>query len=100
VILAGTLGGATLGLHLANQLADLEIHCLERLLARRDLGRGEHPRSLVGFVSWELGRIPRAGDRFGTSDPCFEVDDLDRQGIDKAMIGPATGGAPPVTLKS
>ena len=64
----------------------IEIHRLERLLARRDLSRPGRYQTLAGLVLWELGRMPRVGDSFPRGDLRFEVVDLDRRRVDKVLI--------------
>lgn len=71
----------------------MEIHRLERLLGRRDLAAGGRYQTVAGLVLWELGRMPRTGDRFRKDDLEIEVVDLDGRRIDKLLISMAPGSA-------
>lgn len=71
----------------------IEIHRLERLLARRDLSRPGRYQTLAGLVLWELGRMPRVGDSFPRGDLRFEVVDLDHRRVDKVLIERQGGAA-------
>ena len=64
----------------------IEIHRLERLLGRHDLGRGGRYQTLAGLVLWDLGRMPQVGDAFVKGNLRFEVVDLDHRRIDKVLI--------------
>ncbi|MFL5332780.1 MAG: hemolysin family protein [Geminicoccaceae bacterium] len=71
----------------------MEIHRLERLLGQRDLAPGGRYQTAAGLVLWELGRMPRTGDRFRRGGLEFEVVDLDGRRIDKLLITPASDAA-------
>jgi putative hemolysin len=65
---------------------------LQRLRDVLDL-RGSLPgeeedayHTLAGFVITQLGRIPRAGDKFRWGDFRFEVVDMDRNRVDKVIV--------------
>ena len=67
----------------------LEVHRLERLLGRRNLAADGHYQTVAGLVLWELGRMPRTGDRVRKGDLQVEVVDLDGRRIDKLLISVA-----------
>ena len=71
----------------------LEIHRLERLLGRRDLAADARYQTVAGLVLWELGRMPRTGDRVRRGDLVVEVVDLDGRRIDKLLISVAPDAA-------
>jgi len=66
---------------------------IERLKAQLEIDEdlpGEEENSfhtLGGFVMHVLGRIPQAADRFSVAGRCFEVMDMDRNRVDKVLIG-------------
>jgi putative hemolysin len=48
--------------------------------------RGFH--TLAGFIMWQLGRVPRTGDKFEWHGWHFEVVDMDGRRIDKVVVTP------------
>ena len=55
-------------------------------------GQEEHQYTTVaGFVLHQLGRIPRAADRFEWEGLRFEVVDMDGRRVDKVLVGRASG---------
>jgi putative hemolysin len=61
----------------------LTIHEAERVLGRKDLGRGDTYNTMAGFVLWHLGRMPVAGEKLAWRDLSIEVVDMDGLVIDK-----------------
>lgn len=66
----------------------LPIHEAERLLARKDLGRGDNYNTMAGFVLWHLGRMPVPGEKLAWRDLSVEVIDMDGLVIDKLLVQP------------
>jgi putative hemolysin len=66
----------------------LAIHEAERVLARRDLSRGENYNTMAGFVLWHLGRMPVPGEKLAWRDLSIEVVDMDGLVIDKLLVEP------------
>jgi putative hemolysin len=66
----------------------LSIHETERLLARKDLARGDNYNTMAGFVLWHLGRMPVAGEKLAWRDLSIEVIDMDGLVIDKLLVMP------------
>jgi putative hemolysin len=66
----------------------LPIHEAERVLARKDLSRGENYNTMAGFVLWHLGRMPVAGEKLAWRDLSVEVIDMDGLVIDKLLVQP------------
>jgi putative hemolysin len=66
----------------------LAIHEAERVLARRDLSRGENYNTMAGFVLWHLGRMPVTGEKLAWRDLSIEVVDMDGLVIDKLLVQP------------
>lgn len=59
----------------------------------RPIGLAELPENqgfntLAGFILWQLGRVPKATDRFEWHGWRFEVVDMDGRRIDKVVIHP------------
>lgn len=63
---------------------------LKKMLRLRSLPNEEQAgfQTLGGFVMTQFGRIPRAGEFFDYDGWRFEVTDMDRQRIDKVLVGP------------
>ena len=76
--------------------ATLTIPDLKEILDVRELpGEGQADfQTLGGFMVTQLGRIPSAGDYFDWNGWRFEVMDMDRQRVDKVLIGKAPASAP------
>jgi putative hemolysin len=68
----------------------LPIHEAERMLARKDLARGENYNTMAGFVLWHLGRMPVPGEKLAWRDLSIEVVDMDGLVIDKLLVQPRT----------
>ncbi len=68
----------------------LAIHEAERVLGRKDLGRGDNYITMAGFVLWHLGRMPVAGEKLAWRDLSIEVVDMDGLVIDKLLVQPRT----------
>jgi len=66
----------------------LPIHEAERVLARRDLSRGDNYNTMAGFVLWHLGRMPVTGEKLAWRDLAIEVVDMDGLVIDKLLVQP------------
>ncbi len=66
----------------------LPIHEAERLLGRKDLGRGDNYNTMAGFVLWHLGRMPVTGEKLACRDLSIEVIDMDGLVIDKLLVQP------------
>ncbi|MFO1504274.1 MAG: hemolysin family protein [Steroidobacteraceae bacterium] len=66
----------------------LPIHEAERVLARRDLSRGDNYNTMAGFVLWHLGRMPVTGEKLAWRDLSIEVVDMDGLVIDKLLVQP------------
>lgn len=64
----------------------LPIESLQAILGRRDLARPNDYTTAAGFVLWQLGRIPRAGDAVEWQDLRVEVLDMDGPRIDKLLF--------------
>ena len=64
----------------------VDIDQLERYLDRRDLKSNDDYHTLAGFILWELGHLPRVGERLDWKDLRFEVVDLDGRRIDRVLI--------------
>ncbi len=64
----------------------LPIHEAERVLKRKDLGRGDNYNTMAGFVLWHLGRMPVAGEKLAWRDLSIEVVDMDGLVIDKLLV--------------
>lgn len=65
------------------------------LPARADMLARPGFETLAGFMLAQLGRIPHAGDRSEWQGYIFEVVDMDGRRIDKVLIVPPAGAAPP-----
>jgi magnesium and cobalt exporter, CNNM family len=68
----------------------LSIHEVERVLARKDLARGDNYHTMAGFVLWHLGRMPVPGEKLAFRDLSIEVVDMDGLVIDKLLVQPRT----------
>jgi putative hemolysin len=66
----------------------LPIHEAERVLARKDLARGDNYNTMAGFVLWHLGRMPVSGEKLAWRDLAIEVVDMDGLVIDKLLVQP------------
>lgn len=66
----------------------LSIHEAERVLARKDLARGDNYNTMAGFVLWHLGRMPVPGEKLAFRDLSIEVVDMDGLVIDKLLVQP------------
>jgi putative hemolysin len=64
----------------------LSIHEFQTLLDRNDLARGDEYHTVAGLVLWNLGRLPRAGEKMRYRDLEIEVVDMDGPRIDKLSI--------------
>jgi len=53
-----------------------------------DVPENEGFHTVAGFVMWQLGRVPKAGDRFEWRGWTFEVADMDGRRIDKVIAIP------------
>jgi putative hemolysin len=69
----------------------VNIHEVERLLARDDLAHEEDYRTIGGLVLWHLGRLPVTGESLTWRELRFEVVDMDGPRIDKVLV--AAGAA-------
>ncbi|MCA9829939.1 MAG: hemolysin family protein [Dehalococcoidia bacterium] len=64
----------------------LGVDDLRRLLTASELpGEGEY-QTLAGFVLWQMGRVPLAGERFTWERHSFEVMDMDGRRVDRVLI--------------
>ncbi len=69
----------------------MPVHEVERTLAVRGLSAYEHEyTTLAGFVLFQLGHIPVAGETFDWRNWRFEVVDLDGRRIDKVIASART----------
>ncbi len=66
----------------------LPIIDAERVLARKDLSRGDNYNTMAGFVLWHLGRMPTVGEKLAFRDLSIEVVDMDGLMIDKLLVQP------------
>ncbi len=66
----------------------LPIVDAERVLSRKDLGRGDNYNTMAGFVLWHLGRMPVPGEKLAFRDLSIEVIDMDGLVIDKLLVQP------------
>jgi putative hemolysin len=66
----------------------IDIDQLERHLDRRDLKSNDDYHTLAGFVLWEVGHLPKIGERFDWKNLRFEVVDMDGRRIDRVLISP------------
>ncbi|HVY79917.1 MAG TPA: hemolysin family protein [Steroidobacteraceae bacterium] len=64
----------------------LSIQEAERALGRNDLAHGSDYYTFGGFVLWQLGRVPVAGDTLTWRDLLIEVVDMDGTRIDKLLV--------------
>ena len=64
----------------------IDIDQLERYLDRRDLKSNDDYHTLAGFILWELGHLPKVGERLDWKDLRFEVVDMDGRRIDRVLI--------------
>jgi putative hemolysin len=64
----------------------LAIEDLQAALGRRDLAQPNDYTTAAGFVLWQLGRIPKAGETFEWRDLRVEVVDMDGARIDKLLV--------------
>lgn len=64
----------------------LPIHEAERVLARKDLARGDNYNTMAGFVLWHLGRLPVPGEKLAWRNLSIEVIDMDGLVIDKLLV--------------
>lgn len=64
----------------------LGINEVQRILDRRDLQSEDDYHTLAGFLLWELGHLPRIGERLQWQDLTFEVVDMDGRRIDRVLI--------------
>ena len=69
----------------------MEIHRAERILGLRDLSHDDKFATLAGFILWELGHMPTAGEAFVRFGLRFEVVDLDGRRIDKVLVEQVDG---------
>jgi putative hemolysin len=72
----------------------IDIDQLERHLNRRDLKSNDDYHTLAGFVLWELGHLPKVGERFDWKNLRFEVVDMDDRRIDRVLISPIPEDGP------
>jgi putative hemolysin len=64
----------------------LPVENLQTALGRRDLVAPNDYTSVAGFVLWQMGRIPKAGDVMEWRDLRVEVLDMDGTRIDKVLV--------------
>lgn len=64
----------------------LPIENLQSALGRRDLTAPNDYTTVAGFVLWQSGRIPKAGDVVAWRDLRIEVVDMDGTRIDKVLV--------------
>jgi magnesium and cobalt exporter, CNNM family len=64
----------------------VDIDQLERHLDRRDLKSNDDYHTLAGFLLWELGHLPKVGERLDWKNLRFEVVDMDGRRIDRVLI--------------
>lgn len=64
----------------------LPVENLQTALGRRDLVAPNDYTSVAGFVLWQMGRIPKAGDVIEWRDLRVEVLDMDGTRIDKVLV--------------
>lgn len=64
----------------------LPIEGLQAVLKRRDLAQPNDYTTAAGFMLWQLGRIPKAGDTLEWRDLRVEVLDMDGPRIDKLLF--------------
>ncbi len=69
----------------------MEIHRVERILGLHDLSHDDEFATLAGFILWELGHMPKAGESFVKFGLRFEVVDLDGRRIDKVLVEEVDG---------
>lgn len=67
----------------------LAIDAVERLLGRRGMSDDDDYTTLAGFVLWQFGHVPKAGEYFTWEGLRFEVVDMDARRIDKVLVSPA-----------
>jgi magnesium and cobalt exporter, CNNM family len=72
----------------------IDIDQLERYLDRRDLKSNDDYHTLAGFVLWELGHLPKIGERVDWKDLRFEVVDMDGRRIDRVLVSQIPGDHP------
>jgi putative hemolysin len=66
----------------------LPIPEAKHLMGLVELPEDQGFHTLAGFIMWQLGRVPKAGDKFEWRGWRFEVVDMDGRRIDKVMIHP------------
>jgi putative hemolysin len=64
----------------------LPIESLQQALGRRDLAQPNDYTTAAGFMLWQLGRIPKAGESVEWRDLRVEVLDMDGARIDKLLF--------------
>lgn len=60
----------------------------KHMIGMPDVPENEGFHTVAGFVMWQLGRVPKAGDRFEWRGWGFEVVDMDGRRIDKVVVAP------------
>jgi putative hemolysin len=64
----------------------LPVEDLQSVLARRDLAQPNDYTTVAGFVLWQTGRIPKAGEAFEWRNLRVEVVDMDGTRVDKVLV--------------
>jgi putative hemolysin len=66
----------------------IAIADVKHMIGLNELPENQGFNTLAGFILWQLGRVPKAADRFEWHGWRFEVVDMDGRRIDKVVIHP------------
>ena len=66
----------------------IAIADVKQIIGLAELPENQGFNTLAGFILWQLGRVPKATDRFEWRGWRFEVVDMDGRRIDKVVIHP------------
>jgi putative hemolysin len=75
----------------------MDLHELKQRFDLEELPGEEtgHLHTLSGYVMLRLGRVPKVAESFEASGLRFEVVDMDGHRVDKVLVTPLPGDAPP-----
>lgn len=64
----------------------LEVSELRKLLNASELPGADEYQTLAGFILWQLGHVPAAGERLTWGQHSFEIVDMDGRRVDRVLI--------------
>lgn len=82
----------------AEQLADgswlfdgwIDVRRISNLIGKDLVDEADRYSTLAGYILWQLGRLPEAGERLLIGDMTFEIVSMEGRSIDKVKVAPDT----------